>query len=72
MQQKFQGIRRESVQEKQQGTGREGIEEGQQGTMNKLCKKRAGYVVAFNQAKTYTRQVAKNSAGKHATKVSRK
>ena len=50
----------------------ESIKETQQGTMHKARKKRIGYKVPFKYAKTYTRQVAKNYAGKHATEVARK
>ena len=39
--------------------------------MRKLSKKGLGNEVAFNLAKTYTRQVAKIYAEKHANKVGR-
>ena len=51
---------------------RESMEERQQGTIHMVCKKSVGDEVAFNQAKTYITQVAKNYGGKHATEVARK
>ena len=53
----------------QQGTRRDSMEESQQGTKHRLCKKRVSNKIVINYAKMYTRQQARNYAGKHAIEV---
>ena len=40
--------------------------------MHKVCKNKVGHKVSFILARTYTRQVAKNYAGKQANELARR